>query len=436
MPIQKRVLHRRRITPDLPLSSCRVLLALLILCAATAPLQAADHDFQAGKQAYLNGDYHHAYAILSPLAAHGNADAQKMLGVMYDYGQGVKKDPKQALDWYLKAAGQGQSGAQLLAGNKYFQGDGTTQDYAKAAKWWQKAAAGGQVDAQFNLGLMYSRGLGVKQDDNRAAKLFRAAAEQGHAHAEYSLGVMYAFGRGVHQDYGTARKWFTRAAKQGVAQAQFNLGVFYENGYGVKADAATAAKWYERAAAQGLSQAETRLAALDVTAPEQTPVKTAKAGAAASETPATRATTTPAQTAATSAQAAATPAKPPAAGKVPATTTDTGSEPTATEAGPAAAAPGIRRADWIMQLSPDSYTLQIGSLTDEQAVIDFIRDHNLQSRVAYIKVVINGVTRYNALYGHYDTYDQAKAAAANLTTTLGGVKPWVRNIGLLQKLLK
>lgn len=382
--------------------SYRKLLLFLLLCCTLAAGRAAEQNFEAGKQAYLNGEYRQAYAILEPLARDGDAGAQKMLGIMYDYGQGVDKDPKQALDWYIKAANQGQTAVQYQVGSKYFRGDGTAQDYAEAAKWWEMAAAGGQVDAQFNLGLMYFRGLGVKQDDGRAAELFRAAAKQGHAHAQYSLAVMYAFGRGVDKDYRTALDWFRKAAEQGVAQAQFNLGVFYENGYGVDRDPATAASWYKRAAAQGLAEAEDKLAALDLPAGNETDSGAApRATAAASRQPAGR-------------QAEAAPDHP------------------AQAVTPAA----IRGRDWLRQLPPDSYTIQIGSLTDEQAMIRFIRDNGLASKVAYVEVVIDGVTRYNGLYGHYATYEQAQQAAADLTTTLGGVKPWIRNVGILQKMLK
>lgn len=376
--------------------SYRKLLLLLLLCCTIPAGWAAGQGFEAGKQAYINGDYRHAYDILAPLARNGDPEAQKMLGIMYDYGQGVEKDPKQALDWYIKAANQGQTSVQYQVGSKYFRGDGTTQDYAEAAKWWEMAATGGQVDAQFNLGLMYFRGLGVKQDDARAAELFRAAARQGHAHAQYSLAVMYAFGRGVEKDYQTALEWFRKAAEQGVAQAQFNLGVFYENGYGVDADTDTASAWYKRAAAQGLAEAEDKLAALDVPREDEKIDKTS---------PPQKTAEMPAETASDYPPSEITPT-------------------------------GIRRKDWLMQLSPDSYTLQIGSITSEQAMIGFIMNNGLESKTAYVKVVIDGVTRYNGLYGHYDTYEEAQQAAAGLTTTLGGVKPWIRNVGILQKMLK
>ena len=80
--------------------------------------------------------------------------------------------------------------------------------------------------------------------------------------------------------------------------------------------------------------------------------------------------------------------------------------------------------------------MQIGSVTQEKDALHFIRSNGLQDKVAYIKVVIKGVTRYNCLYGNYTSYQDAETAAGGIRTTLGGVKPWVRNFGILQKLLK
>ena len=188
-------------------------------------------DYETGRSAYISGDYARALQILQPLAEGGDPEAQKILGIMYDYGHGVAKDQPAALQWYLRAAEQGNPDVQYHVGAKYFHGEGTAQDYAAAAKWWELAANGGQVDAQFNPGLMYYRGMVLAKDDARAAQLFQQAAEQGHGDAQYVLGLLYAFGQGVVKDYTTALQWFQKSSDQGVARAQFNMGVFYENGY-------------------------------------------------------------------------------------------------------------------------------------------------------------------------------------------------------------
>ena len=45
-------------------------------------------------------------------AGQNHADAQKTLGDMYRYGEGIKQNDKKACQWYKKAAAQGHEEAQ------------------------------------------------------------------------------------------------------------------------------------------------------------------------------------------------------------------------------------------------------------------------------------------------------------------------------------
>ena len=57
--------------------------------------------------AYKRGDYAQAFKIIRPLAAQGDARAQRNLGNMYREGQGVSQDYKEALKWYRLAQHKG-----------------------------------------------------------------------------------------------------------------------------------------------------------------------------------------------------------------------------------------------------------------------------------------------------------------------------------------
>ena len=219
--------------------------------------------FEEGREAYLAKDYAKALSILKPMAEKGHAKAQVTLGIMYDFGHGVEKDPAIAVDWYEKAAAQGNSAVQHDLGVKYFKGQGIPQDYDKAAAWWRMAADNGVAESQYNLGLMYARGLGFDKDSPKAVNWYYKAAAQGHPHAQYSLGVMYSFGQGVPQDYTKGLSYFQDAAEQDIAQAQYNLAVLLENGRGTDVDLVGAKKWYQRASDAGIEQATQRLASFD-----------------------------------------------------------------------------------------------------------------------------------------------------------------------------
>jgi TPR repeat protein len=154
------------------------------------------------------------------LAAEGGlAHAQFNLGLRYESGSGVAKDPAQALKWFLKAADQGYDEAQYMLGCCYNGEVGFAKDPSEAVKWWKKAAAQGYADAQHLLGLSYFIGEGVPQNPSEAVKWWRKAAEQSHADAQYFLGLSYFNGSGVPRVPEQAAYWLRLAAAQGNENA-------------------------------------------------------------------------------------------------------------------------------------------------------------------------------------------------------------------------
>ncbi|TXJ02059.1 MAG: sel1 repeat family protein, partial [Aquabacterium sp.] len=179
----------------------------------------------------------------------GHADAQYNLGVMYDNGQGVDKDPAQAVDWYRKAAEQGHTRAQVNLGVMYENGQGVGKDPTQAVDWHLKAAEQGDALAQFNVGVMYDNGQGVDKDPAQAVDWYRKAAEQGHANAQNNLGWMHENGTGIIQDHDTAVHWYRKAAIQGNAWGQRNLGRMHRDGLGVAKNTVYAYAWLNLASA-------------------------------------------------------------------------------------------------------------------------------------------------------------------------------------------
>jgi len=104
-------------------------------------------DFQAGVDAYNQGDYATAVKEWRPLAEQGDANAQFNLGQMHRKGQGVPQDYGAAARWYRLAAEQGIDDAQFTLGVMYQDGLGVLQDYVQAHMWYNLAAARNQEDA-------------------------------------------------------------------------------------------------------------------------------------------------------------------------------------------------------------------------------------------------------------------------------------------------
>jgi len=176
--------------------------------------------YEDGVTAYDKGDYATAAREYRKAAEQGHADAQYILGVMYNFGKGVPENYTEAIKWYRKAAEQGHADAQHNVGIMYYLGLGVPQDDAKAIKWFRKAAVQGAASGQFFLGSMYASGKGVFKSDTEAIKWYRKAAEQGHTDAQYCLGYMYYHGQRVPQNYVQAHLWFNLAASQGHNHAK------------------------------------------------------------------------------------------------------------------------------------------------------------------------------------------------------------------------
>ena len=83
------------------------LMAPIVLMLALFAVPVFADDFQEGMDAANRGDFERAFEIWEPLAKRGSAPAQFNLGLMYDKGEGVKRNYKMAVKWYKLAARQG-----------------------------------------------------------------------------------------------------------------------------------------------------------------------------------------------------------------------------------------------------------------------------------------------------------------------------------------
>ncbi|MDM8547765.1 tetratricopeptide repeat protein [Candidatus Venteria ishoeyi] len=95
-----------------------------------------------------------------PLAEHGNANAQNLLGIFL-----LAKQPQQAAKWFHKAAERGLGQAQFNLGVQYVNGHGVKKSTEIASQWFQRAARQRSTGAAYNLGILYMQGRGVKKSD-------------------------------------------------------------------------------------------------------------------------------------------------------------------------------------------------------------------------------------------------------------------------------
>jgi hypothetical protein len=85
--------------------------AIIMAVQVTGTLSAFAGPWEDGMAAYNRGDYLPAIRLFRPLAEHGNAKAQNVLGVMFRKGEGVPKNPARAHMWFSFAAARGDAKA-------------------------------------------------------------------------------------------------------------------------------------------------------------------------------------------------------------------------------------------------------------------------------------------------------------------------------------
>lgn len=242
-------------------------------------------------------------ADLRALAESGDPEAQYQLGLRYDTGQAVTRDPEEALRWYRSAGEQGHTLGALNSGLLYDSGEGVPREATAAAAWYRKAAEAGNGRAAYNLGQLYENGEGVPRDSAQAAAWYDKAQRAGIAAAGPKLAALsprptaaltreslapfappsfesgrqtpaktpeslhlalakdYAMGQSAPDD-GLVADAIRAAAESGDLQAACNLGMRHVNGRGVSRDWAQGERWLRRAADRGYAPAQTNLAML------------------------------------------------------------------------------------------------------------------------------------------------------------------------------
>ncbi|MEZ3436557.1 MAG: sel1 repeat family protein [Lachnospiraceae bacterium] len=220
---------------------------------------------------YQAPDYIEALRMVKKATRNGNTKAQYNCGSMYLKGKGTPADRKEALEWYLKAAGQeGEARADTEETSEWYKNTterkadkeeadsghthGIDEQKAKWIAWNEKAARQGDAKAQFICGNIYYKGDGVKENIQKALSWYKKAARQGNVNAQFLCGNLFRKGRGTKKDKEQALSWYEKAAEQGNVSAQFICGLMYEErereNEDKKKDMEQAVKWYIKAASQ------------------------------------------------------------------------------------------------------------------------------------------------------------------------------------------
>jgi len=270
-----------------------------------------DRFAEKGLAAFLAGDYVSAISIFKPLADQQQTGGVFGMGLVYQVGPAILRDPDKAEDHYKKAVDQGSVDAMTNLALHYWRtmappndeymainlleraiSKGSERakqalalintkkmtlqtarnirfsipprptsnaglaallagDFVNAISFFKHQADEGKADGQLGLGLIYDQGIPALTNPVRAAQLYRAAAAQGYAGAQVNLGNLYFSGVGVKKNIDEAMKWYLEAASQNDPLAQNMLGYAFLTGTGKKQDITRAARMFAIASDQG-----------------------------------------------------------------------------------------------------------------------------------------------------------------------------------------
>lgn len=152
-----------------------------------------------------------------------------------------KEDYAAMVDWLRKAVDQGNADAEFLLGLCYEHGQGVPQSTWEAKKHYESAGEHGNSMGYLQLGALYANENSPIRNLPSAFGWYMKAAQDNNAQAQVTVAYMYMSGQGVMQNLSEGLKWLERAcgnedlADLGVLAPLSNLyaiaGVFYYEGY-------------------------------------------------------------------------------------------------------------------------------------------------------------------------------------------------------------
>lgn len=178
------------------------------------------------REYHVNNNLPKAVIYLRLAAEQEDSNAQNMLGVFYEKGEGLEKDEQKALHWYHKAAAQLNSIALTHLWKAYKTGTlGVQTDEEKAFGYLLQAAEiegsylrpsdkyqpfddQGPLYLTYQLGLMYEKGEGTSKSVKKAVYWYEKSANLDHMVSVVKLMRIYKYGSGeIEKNLAIANYW-------------------------------------------------------------------------------------------------------------------------------------------------------------------------------------------------------------------------------------
>ncbi len=202
-------------------------LKLLDQCAEMGSFTALDllAKYYQDNDYYVPTDLEKTVFYAKRLADLGGGQGYLKLGLSYEHGRGVPKDPAKAYEYVSRACAMGLNEAFVEQARMIIKKCGTQAPPEEALSILTSLAneRAPPKGTHFLLSLINEGGLGIRPDDNKAIECYNIGADLGDTKSMNNLAAMYEMGKGTKKDLSMAQKWYAEAARLGNTDAAANL---------------------------------------------------------------------------------------------------------------------------------------------------------------------------------------------------------------------
>ena len=163
------------------------------------------------------------------------------MGMYCQKGDGYYTYPREAAEYFQKAAEKEHVDAQYQLACAYYYGEGVKKNEELCVQWLEKAAAKSHKEAMELL-----NGIQEKQKIKREKADFKSSlkqAEKGDAYAQSRVAEFYLNGTGVNKDIQKRIEWYEKASETDEGYAARQLAKLYAEGGIIPVDEERAAYW-------------------------------------------------------------------------------------------------------------------------------------------------------------------------------------------------
>jgi len=144
------------------------------------------------------------------LMDNGNGEGCLLLASYYDHGlRGLTEDHQKAITLCLKAGELGSAGGYYNLGIFYDKGIGVERDPKKAKHYYELAVMSGCIEARFSLGLLENR----EDNPHRAFKHFTLAARAGNEEPLDAIKLAFQYGLVTKDEYASTLRVYHERQK-------------------------------------------------------------------------------------------------------------------------------------------------------------------------------------------------------------------------------